>query len=66
MTKKSSGSIEIHFRHHLETSVDDKKNGGEMLSRELNKLIIISSLSSFIDKNPVKVSISAIGKVNLI
>lgn len=53
------------FRHHLETSVDDKYSGikNEMLSKNMKKLIIISSLGSFEDKNPHKVHISITGKI---
>lgn len=53
------------FRHHLETTVDDKYNGlkNEMLSKQLRKLIIIQSLGAFKDKNPHKVHISITGKI---
>ena len=66
MSKKSNGSLDIYFRHHLETSVDDKKIGGEQLARDLDKVIIIKSLNSLLDKNPVKVKITATGKVYLV
>ena len=53
------------FRHHLETTVDDKYNGikNEMLSKQMKKLIIIQSLGAFEDKNPHKVHISITGKI---
>lgn len=53
------------FRHHLETTVDDKYNGikNEMLSKQMKKLIIIQSLGAFKDKNPHKVHVSITGKI---
>ena len=53
------------FRHHLETTVDDKYNGvkNEMLSKQMKKLIIVQSLGAFEDKNPHKVHISITGKI---
>lgn len=53
------------FRHHLETTVDDKYNGikNEMLSKQMKKLVIIQSLGAFEDKNPHKVHISITGKI---
>lgn len=66
MSKKSNGSIDIYFRHHLETSVDDNKNGGEQLARDLNKVIIIKSVNTLLAKNPVKAAITTAGKIKLI
>ncbi len=54
------------FRHQYETSVDDKKSGGEMVSKKLNKIIIIQSLDSFIEKNPIKVKIDSLGNLQII
>jgi CRISPR-associated endonuclease Csn1 len=53
------------FRHHLETTVDDKYNGvkNEMLSKRMGKVIIIQSLDGLKDRNPHKVHISIIGKI---
>ena len=53
------------FRHHLETTVDDKYNGikNEMLSKQMKKIIIIQSLGAFEDKNPHKVHINITGKI---
>lgn len=53
------------FRHHLETTVDDKYNGvkNEMLSKQMGKVIIIQSLGALEIKNPHKVHISIIGKI---
>ena len=52
------------FRHHLETSVDDKYNGekNEMLSKSMGKLVRVS-LSSLKAQNPRKVQISVVGKI---
>jgi CRISPR-associated endonuclease Csn1 len=60
MSKKSSGSVEIVFRHHLETSVDDKKTGGELISREIGKVIIIGSIGKM---TGIKVRIDRLGRV---
>ena len=53
------------FRHHLETTVDDKYNGvkNEMLSKQMKKLIIVQSLGALEEKNPHKVHISITGKI---
>ena len=53
------------FRHHLETSVDDKYDGvkNEMLSKTMRKLIIIQSMGSVLKYNPHKVHVSVIGKI---
>ena len=53
------------FRHHLETTVDDKYNGvkNEMLSKQMGKVIIIQSLGALELKNPHKVHISITGKI---
>lgn len=53
------------FRHHLETTVDDKYNGvkNELLSKKMGKVIIIQSMDSLKDKNPHKVHISVTGKI---
>ena len=53
------------FRHHLETSVDDKYNGvkNEMLSKQMRKVIIIQSLGAFEIQNPHKVHVSVTGKI---
>lgn len=53
------------FRHHLETTVDDKYNGkkNEILSKNMNKMINIRSLGALQGYNPHKVQISVIGKI---
>lgn len=53
------------FRHHLETTVDDKYNGvkNEMLSKQMKKVIIIQSLGAFELHNPHKVHVSVTGKI---
>ena len=54
-----------YFRHHLETTVDDKYNGekNENLSINIGKLIRIASLGALKAKNPHKVHISITGKI---
>lgn len=53
------------FRHHLETSVDDKYNGesNPSLSTKMGKLFRIKSLGALSEKNPHKVHISITGKI---
>lgn len=53
------------FRHHLETSVDDKYNGVKdaNLSKVLGKLINITSINSLFTYNPHKIEISNIGTI---
>ncbi len=53
------------FRHHLETSVDDKKNGGELFAKQIDKIIIIQSLDAFKERNPIKVTINGIGLLDI-
>lgn len=55
-----------HFRHHLETTVDDKYNGvkNENLSLEMKKLIRTASLVALQNLNPHKVHISVTGKIS--
>lgn len=62
--KLSSGIY--YFRHHLETTVDDKYNGvkNEKLSKEMGKLICISSLNTLMQNNPHKVKVSITGKIS--
>ncbi len=54
------------FRHHLETSVDDKYDGkrDELLSMKMGKMIRITSMKAFKEKNPHKVHVSVIGKIS--
>ena len=53
------------FRHHLETSVDDKYNGvkNEALSMHMGKLKSIRSIGSLMNLNPRKVKITVTGKI---
>lgn len=53
------------FRHHLETSVDDKYNGvkNEMLSKQMGKVVIIQSMGNFTTNNPHKVNVNVLGKI---
>lgn len=53
------------FRHHLETTVDDKYDGvkKEALSIEMGKMVRMQSLKSLSENNPHKVHISITGKI---
>lgn len=53
------------FRHHIETSVDDKYDGkkNEMLSLKMEKMHRIRSMGAFMKLNPHKVHISITGKI---
>lgn len=53
------------FRHHLETSVDDKFNGekDEAKSMAMGKFIRVTSINALKKWNPCKVKISLIGKI---
>jgi CRISPR-associated endonuclease Csn1 len=64
--KSASGAIDIFFRHHLETSVDDKKFGGEDLAKKAGILIRASSLSTLLDRNAQKVRTNVMGEILLI
>jgi CRISPR-associated endonuclease Csn1 len=56
---------DYYFRHHLETTVDDKYNGvkNETISIKMGKMIRIASLKSLIENNPHKVHINITGKI---
>lgn len=56
---------EYCFRHHIETTVDDRYNGvrNQMLSKTLKKLIIIQSMGALQHNNLHKVQISVTGKI---
>ncbi len=62
---QSISKCDYFFRHHLETSVDDKYNGEKNanLSTKMGKLIRVKSLGSLEKQNPHKVHISVIGKI---
>jgi CRISPR-associated endonuclease Csn1 len=62
----SSGILNTFFRNHLETRVDDKKMGGELLSKQLKKVIIIQSVGKLIECNPIKVKINHTGYIELV
>ncbi|MBP6976824.1 MAG: type II CRISPR RNA-guided endonuclease Cas9 [Bacteroidales bacterium] len=51
------------FRHHLETSVDDKKSGGDAVAIRLGKMIRITSLEKM---TGIKVRISRLGMIEKI
>jgi len=55
MSKKSSGSIDLWFRHHLETKLDDGA-----ASKDLKKFINVASLGAM---NGLKVKVDNIGRV---
>ncbi|MBB3969154.1 hypothetical protein [Mucilaginibacter phyllosphaerae] len=55
MSKKSSGAIDLWFRHHLETKLDDSAT-----SKELKKFINVASLGAM---NGLKVKVDNIGSV---
>ena len=55
MSKKSSGAIDLWFRHHLETKLDDSQ-----ISKELKKYINIQSLGGL---NGIKVKVNNIGQI---
>lgn len=55
MSKRSSGAIDLWFRHHLETKLDDTGT-----AKDLKKYINIQSLSGM---NGVKVKINNIGQI---
>ena len=62
---QSISQKDYFFRHHLETTVDDKYNGEKnaALSTSMGKLIRVKSLGSLAEKNPHKVHISITGKI---
>jgi CRISPR-associated endonuclease Csn1 len=70
MSKNSAGQIDILFRHHLETKVDDKyldsekqtevKN--ELLSKKMGKAIKVQSLQNM---TGIKVKINKLGKITI-
>lgn len=55
MSKKSSGAIDLWFRHHLETKLDDTS-----IAKELKKYINIQSLNGM---NGIKVKVNNIGQI---
>ena len=62
---QSISQKDYFFRHHLETTVDDKYNGerNAMLSTSMGKLIRTKSLGALAKQNPHKVHISVTGKI---
>jgi CRISPR-associated endonuclease Csn1 len=53
------------FRHHLETTVDDKYDGNKNanLSIKMRKMIRISSMKAFMQQHPHKVRVSITGHI---
>jgi CRISPR-associated endonuclease Csn1 len=56
------------FRHHIETSVDDKYDGvkKEMLSKQMKKLKITQSFDAFFAQHPHKVRVNLLGEISLL
>lgn len=63
---QSISQKDYFFRHHLETTVDDKYNGerNAMLSTAMGKLVRIKSLGALESKNAHKVYIGITGKIS--
>ena len=55
-----------YFRHHIETTVDDKYGDVKnmKLSMQMGKLILVTSLKSLEAKSPHKVRVSVTGKIS--
>ena len=62
---QSLSQKDYSFRHHLETTVDDKYNGEKnaALSTQMGKLIRIKSLVALENKKPHKVHICITGRI---
>jgi len=58
-------SAKYVFRHHLETTVDDKYGGdkNELLSQKIGKLVSVRSLGALQSQNPHKVRINILGEI---
>lgn len=57
-----------YFRHHIETSVDDKYNGirNENISLQMKKVLRFASIGGFLQQNPHKVKINILGEISLL
>jgi CRISPR-associated endonuclease Csn1 len=55
MSKKTSGAVDIWFRHHLETELDDSA-----IARDLKKFVNVSSLGML---NSIKVKVDNLGRI---
>lgn len=64
MSQNEAGTIDVYFRHHLETRVDDVKMGGEALVKKIGKLLRITSLNNFVNNMPVKIKLDAAGYIS--
>ena len=62
---QSLSTKDYFFRHHLETTVDDKYNGekNSALSVKMGKMIRTKSLGALVKLNPHKVHVNVIGKI---
>jgi CRISPR-associated endonuclease Csn1 len=58
MSIKGSGSIDLTFRYHLETKIEDSS-----ISKEIRKFYNIQSVNSFFSLNPIKVYINRLGNI---
>ena len=58
-------TLYINCRHHLETRVDDKQMGGEMLSKQIGRLVSIRSIKALLQQNPVKIKLNVMGQMQL-
>jgi hypothetical protein len=59
------GSKDYSFRHHIETSVDDKYDGvqNRQLSAKMKKLQRFNSLGAFKAQHPHKVRVNLLGEI---
>ncbi len=57
---------DYYFRYHVETSVDDKYDGKENLqrSKDLRKLMRLTSIKAFFAQHPHKVRINILGEIS--
>lgn len=58
MSIKSSGALDLFFRHHLETALNDSQE-----SKTSKRFYNISSIGAFEKLNPTKVRISNLGEI---
>jgi CRISPR-associated endonuclease Csn1 len=58
ISKETSGSISIYFRHHLEAKLDDTA-----IAKEINKFIAARSISGLEELKGIKVKINNLGKM---
>lgn len=61
LTILSSGQINLWFRHHIETSIDDTK-----LALKSKKFFNVQSIGALEKLNPIKVKLSRLGEVEIL